>query len=85
MHGAVRPGDRLHVSAPRNHFRLDESARRLIFVAGGIGITPIAAMARRARELGMAYALHYSGRRRAPPWPWSTSLPTCMASGCISM
>ncbi len=45
MHGAVRPGDRLHVSAPRNHFRLDESARRLIFIAGGIGITPIAAMA----------------------------------------
>ena len=64
MHGAVRPGDRLHVSAPRNHFRLDESARRLIFVAGGIGITPIAAMARRARELGIDYALHYSGRRR---------------------
>jgi cytochrome P450/ferredoxin-NADP reductase len=65
MHGAVRPGDRLHVSAPRNHFRLDESARRLIFIAGGIGITPIAAMARRARELGIDYALHYSGRRRA--------------------
>ena len=65
MHGAVRPGDRLHVSAPRNHFRLDESAQRLIFIAGGIGITPIAAMARRARQLGIDYALHYSGRRRS--------------------
>jgi cytochrome P450/ferredoxin-NADP reductase len=65
LHANVRPGDRLHVGAPRNHFRLDESARRLVFVAGGIGITPIAAMARRARELGLDYALHYSGRRRA--------------------
>src|SRR6185436_1419337 len=45
-------------------FRLDESARRLVFIAGGIGITPIAAMAQRARELGVDYALHYSGRRR---------------------
>ncbi len=65
LHGAAKASDRLHVSAPRNHFRLDESAEQLIFVAGGIGITPIAAMARRARELGIAYALHYSGRRRA--------------------
>jgi len=65
LHASVRPGDRLHVGAPRNHFRLDEAARRLVFVAGGIGITPIAAMARRARELGADYALHYSGRRRA--------------------
>ena len=65
MHGTVKAGDRLHVSAPRNHFRLDESARRMVFIAGGIGITPIVAMARRARELGIDYALHYSGRRRA--------------------
>jgi cytochrome P450/ferredoxin-NADP reductase len=65
MHGRVKTGDRLHVSAPRNHFRLDEGAKSLIFIAGGIGITPIVAMARRARELGIDYALHYSGRRRA--------------------
>jgi ferredoxin-NADP reductase len=65
MHGSAKAGDRLHVSAPRNHFRLDESAKHLIFIAGGIGITPIVAMARRARQLGIDYALHYSGRRRA--------------------
>jgi ferredoxin-NADP reductase len=65
LHGMIEAGDRLHVGAPRNHFRLDERAARLVFVAGGIGITPIAAMARRARELGIDYALHYSGRRRA--------------------
>ncbi len=52
------------IRGPRNHFRLDESARRLILIAGGIGITPMSAMARRARALGLDYALHYSGRRR---------------------
>ena len=50
---------------PRNHFRLDEGALKLIFVAGGIGITPIAAMAQRAQALGLDYVLHYSGRSRA--------------------
>ncbi|KQP12788.1 cytochrome P450/oxidoreductase [Pseudorhodoferax sp. Leaf267] len=64
LHG-VQPGDRLRIRGPRNHFRLDEAAPALVFVAGGIGITPIAAMARRARALGIPYQLHYSGRRRA--------------------
>ncbi len=63
MHG-VAVGDRLRVRGPRNHFRLDEAAPRLVFVAGGIGITPIMAMARRARALGRDYVLHYCGRSR---------------------
>ena len=65
MHASLKEGDRLRIRGPRNHFRLDESARRLIFIAGGIGITPIAAMARRARELGLDYQLHYCGRNRS--------------------
>jgi ferredoxin-NADP reductase len=43
---------------------MDESLSKLIFIAGGIGITPISAMARRAKALGMDYELHYSGRSR---------------------
>lgn len=65
VHGRLRPGDRLRIRGPRNHFRLDEADRRAIFIAGGIGITPIAAMARRARELGIDYTVHYSGRSLA--------------------
>ncbi|MDQ6629191.1 MAG: cytochrome P450/oxidoreductase [Pseudomonadota bacterium] len=65
LHSQLKAGGRLTVGLPRNHFRLDESARRLIFIAGGIGITPISAMARRAKALGIDYSLHYSGRRRA--------------------
>ncbi|CAN5524062.1 cytochrome P450/oxidoreductase [soil metagenome] len=64
MHTHVKAGDRLKIRGPRNHFRLDESAQRLVFVAGGIGITPVSAMARRARELGIDYELHYSGGSR---------------------
>jgi len=65
MHASVKAGDRLRIRGPRNHFRLDEEARKIIFVAGGIGITPIMAMARRARELGIDHQLHYCGRSRA--------------------
>lgn len=65
IHAHVRPGDTLKVRGPRNHFRFDEQAKRVILVAGGIGITPIAAMARRAKALGMDYELHYSGRTRS--------------------
>ncbi len=65
VHEQVQPGMRLRVRGPRNHFRLDETAKRLVLIAGGIGITPISAMARRARELGIDYTLHYSGRSRA--------------------
>ncbi|MBU2287194.1 MAG: cytochrome P450/oxidoreductase [Gammaproteobacteria bacterium] len=65
VHDRVRPGDTLKVRGPRNHFRLDESAGgTALFIAGGIGITPISAMARRAREIGIDYTLHYSGRSR---------------------
>ncbi|CAB3627664.1 cytochrome P450/oxidoreductase [Achromobacter pestifer] len=65
IHEHVKAGLRLRVRGPRNHFRLDEQAGRVILIAGGIGITPISAMARRARELGIDYVLHYSGRARA--------------------
>ncbi|AKJ68743.1 cytochrome [Pandoraea thiooxydans] len=64
VHEHARAGDRLRIRGPRNHFRLDETVKRAIFIAGGIGITPISAMARRARALGIEYQLHYSGRSR---------------------
>jgi ferredoxin-NADP reductase len=64
IHANVKAGDRLRIRGPRNHFRLDESVTKAVFVAGGIGITPVSAMARRAKSLGMDYELHYSGRSR---------------------
>jgi ferredoxin-NADP reductase len=53
------------ISLPRNHFPLDESALHSVLVAGGIGITPILAMARRMDALGRSWELHYACRSRA--------------------
>ncbi len=65
LHGPLRVGEPLHIRGPRNHFRMDEQAKALLLIAGGIGITPIAAMAQRAKSLGTPYTLHYSGRSSA--------------------
>ncbi len=46
MHAHLREGDTVEVEAPDNAFPLAENARRFIFIAGGIGITPILCMAR---------------------------------------
>jgi ferredoxin-NADP reductase len=54
----------LRIRGPRNHFRFDDNAAGYVFVAGGIGITPVMAMARRAQALGKPYVLHYCGRSR---------------------
>src|SRR5450830_1400835 len=64
LHEQLRVGERLKIRGPRNHFRFDESAQRVILLAGGIGITPIRAMARRAAALGLDYQVHYCGRSR---------------------
>ena len=61
----VQPGDRLQLSGPKNHFKLDEDAQRYVLIAAGIGITPLVAMAERLRALGKPYVVHYAGRRRA--------------------
>jgi phthalate 4,5-dioxygenase reductase component len=55
-------GSTLLVSAPRNDFPLLESAGDYIFVAGGIGITPIVAMIRQAKAWGKPFRLYYCTR-----------------------
>ncbi|MFP1625250.1 PDR/VanB family oxidoreductase [Streptomyces sp. 5K101] len=63
VHTALRPGQQVTVSEPRNHFAL-EDAGHYVFVAGGIGITPLLAMAREAARRGTAWRLVYGGRNR---------------------
>jgi ferredoxin-NADP reductase len=63
VHEGLRPGHRLQVVGPRNNFRF-LPARRYVFVAGGIGITPILAMVKQAVAQGSDWVLHYGGRRR---------------------
>ncbi|UUN25153.1 PDR/VanB family oxidoreductase [Streptomyces sp. FIT100] len=64
VHTQLRPGRSLTVSEPRNHFALEDAAGYL-FVAGGIGITPLLAMAREAARRGAGWRMVYGGRSRA--------------------
>ena len=61
VHNRLRPGDDVEVEGPRNHFAL-EPAPRYLFVAGGIGITPILAMIEQAQRQGAQWSLLYGGR-----------------------
>ena len=65
VHERLRPGDVLTVNGPRNNFPLHESAAKSVFIAGGIGITPIVGMVRRLRELNRDCTLYYCARTRA--------------------
>ena len=61
MH-ALKTGQRLRISAPRNHFPLVGDARRYVLFAGGIGITPLLAMAEHLAACGRDVVLHYCAR-----------------------
>ncbi|WP_446680217.1 PDR/VanB family oxidoreductase [Amycolatopsis pithecellobii] len=63
LHDAVNTGDTLEIRGPRNHFRL-ETAPRYLFIAGGIGITPILPMLAAAESAGAGWNLVYGGRSR---------------------
>jgi len=65
LHDTVRVGATFKVGGPRNNFPLVETAATSIFVAGGIGITPIRSMIHRAQAIGQDWRLHYAVRRRA--------------------
>jgi tetrachlorobenzoquinone reductase len=65
VHENFRPGDILAVNGPRNNFGLNESADKSIFIAGGIGITPIMSMIERLTSLQRDWELIYCARKRA--------------------
>ena len=64
IHEQLQAGQRLHISAPRNAFALDESASHSLLLAGGIGITPLLSMAHRLTALGKPWQMVYCGRQR---------------------
>lgn len=62
IHRKLRPGEMLTVTGPRNNCPLVEAARYL-FVAGGIGITPLIPMMRAVSANGRPWTLLYCNRR----------------------
>lgn len=63
VHTQLRPGTVIGIRGPRNNFALTP-ASSYRFLAGGIGITPILAMAREAEARGVPWTLDYLGRSR---------------------
>lgn len=64
VHDHLQVGDTVRVRGPRNNFALEESPAYL-FIAGGIGITPILPMIRAAEQAGADWRLVYGGRQRS--------------------
>ena len=65
MHRIFTEGRRVFASKPINHFPLIEDAAHSYLMGGGIGVTPMIAMAHRLHALGRPFDLHYSVRTRA--------------------
>ena len=62
MHDNLAVGDVIEASNPKNHFPLDADAENNLLIAGGIGVTPILAMARTLTKQGAKFDMHYSAR-----------------------
>ncbi|RCW39659.1 ferredoxin-NADP reductase [Halopolyspora algeriensis] len=63
VHENIRPGETVSISEPRNNFPIKDS-RKYLFLAGGIGITPIIPMIEWAHAAGKEWQLIYGGRSR---------------------
>ncbi|MCA2009762.1 2Fe-2S iron-sulfur cluster-binding protein [Tritonibacter mobilis] len=64
LHRIFSEGRRIFISRPINHFPLDESASKTFLMGGGIGVTPMIAMAHRLHALGAKFEFHYSIKSR---------------------
>jgi ferredoxin-NADP reductase len=63
-HGELPVGAQTWISRPRNHFALTR-ALEYVFIAGGVGITPLLSLIEQACRLGRPWRLIYLGRTRA--------------------
>ncbi|RJG02570.1 PDR/VanB family oxidoreductase [Noviherbaspirillum sedimenti] len=64
VHESVLEGHKLQISAPRNNFALVPDASTYVFIAGGIGITPILSMIRWCEMSRKRWRLLYTVRSR---------------------
>lgn len=64
IHRDFVEGHDFRIGIPRNNFNLDRAADHSILLAGGIGITPLLAMAYELHASGKSFELHYLSRSR---------------------
>lgn len=75
-------GDEIAVSAPENAFQMSRGARRYLFIAGGIGITPILSMIRSLQDGDAKWQLIYL-TRSANTTPFAAELKELGAASQI--
>lgn len=84
VHEHLREGARIHAAGPRNHFPLRGGASFSLLIAGGIGITPLLAMAERLAASGGDFELHYAART-AQRMAFRERLSTLASNGRVRM
>ncbi len=62
VHEQFSPGLGMRIDVPQNNFPMHTDKRPVVLIAGGIGITPIKAMAETLKAGGRPMHLHYAGR-----------------------
>jgi ferredoxin-NADP reductase len=62
VHANLTNGSTVRVRGPRNHFRFEPS-EHYVFIAGGIGITPLLPMIAEAERIGADWRAVYGGRQ----------------------
>jgi len=62
IHQEFSEQKQIKISSPRNHFPLIIDAKRSLLIGGGIGITPMIAMAYELLREGKEFELHYCTR-----------------------
>ena len=65
IHAQLHVGSRLSIGAPRNHFHLNANHARVLLIAGGIGVTPIYAMAQSLAAQGRDFEVVLCARSAA--------------------
>jgi len=89
IHANYHEGSDILISPPRNQFPLDESHDHVVLLAGGIGLTPLLAMAWRLYDEKRSFALHIAARSRErlpfadelSSWPFATSVHVHLDDG----
>ncbi len=84
LHRIFTEGRRVFISYPINHFPLVEDAAHSLLFGGGIGVTPMVAMAHRLHALGRDFTLHFSAPSRARA-PFLDDLKTVPWAGRIRL
>lgn len=64
IHAHYQLGQTVHCELPKNHFELHADDRPAVLIAGGIGITPIKAMAQALKARDTMVEIHYAGRSK---------------------